>query len=330
MNTQTASWSTAFPLLLAAILWSGVVNQTQAVPLAPNDPSISANLQLWLRADFGVAVSGSTITSWQDFAGNLDNSSNPRNANAFNIPLAGQTAPMAVETVSNGGQTFQVINTGAGTFNSANGGTNNGAGVGSGGSGGFRIPSTENIVLGSGVGSTQFIVVQTDTPNVQNARLIGSDLMGVGTAHRNMTQTFTPTDGWGSYDGVTFRQSAIPMDDGDYHVLAVRHSGSDTILFSDMVQESFGAANLPLINALNIGHNSTVQDVNNRIFKGRMTHILIYNAALSDSQINDISLYLGQATGIFPVPEPSGFGLLVIGMMALMRHRRDAGGQQVR
>jgi hypothetical protein len=294
-----------------------------ATALAPTDPTVNTNLQLWLLANgTNVTTTGSTVTGWNDQSG-LGHNATALNVTSSPPSLQTVITPMALVAATNNGQSFSVVNTGAvlpGTdvINSVYGGA-----------GAFNIPSSSGLSLASGVGSTYFVVLETGVNTDPGfARILGTDLMGNG-SYRNVSQGGATLQ---TYDGSDVRVGTTPVNTGEYVVAAIRFnntslgSNNDTALFVNGGKQDFSPAVLSAVNAFNIGYNPAAASPSNPYFQGNIAQLLVYNSPLSDDQVLGISQAIGQADGIFAsVPEPSTLLLAAIGLgLALAFKRRQS------
>ena len=284
LTTAAQSHATALPAI-------------SATPLAPNNGSVNSNLQLWLTGT-GIQTSGpgisGTVNGWND-AGSAVN-----NATAYNV--GGATVAMFEQATTNNGQSFNVVNFGL---------------KGTAGAGAFN---NSTLTIGAGAGSTYFVIFETgDTNTLPNgSRLING---GTGNGMRNLSLLGSNLNGYDN-NGHQGYQGNSTVNDSAYHlgVFEISPTAARSMLVDGVTQSlnpsSFGIFT-PAVSSYDLGYING--NASSPIYEGNIAQVLIYNTALSSSQIANIGQYIGQQDGIFaaPVPEPSTFALAACGALGL-------------
>lgn len=257
----------------------------------------AGGMLVWFKADVGVEKTGGGAAVVGDIVGDwTDQSSNATNA------IAQPAAPILETNANLGGQPVLRWN-GTGTDNM-----------------GFTVPGPS---LAAGQASTYVVVYDSSNLNASaNRRLI--DFAGPG--FRNFSNGETAPEHNSAFDGVIAYEGSITVNDAP-HVSVMRHQTNNLEHFVDGVLDTLtafynptsapvGNWDLKEVNNLAIG----TQASSGRAFSGDIAEVLIYDRALSDTEVAEVTSYALQK---YSIPEPTSLVLLLgMGSLLLVRCAR--------
>jgi hypothetical protein len=271
----------------------GLALAVGAVPLEPNDPSIAASLKVWLKADVGVekdvgvpALPGDTVRRWLDQSGNgkhvTQDTATYRPTLTAGVTLNGQAGLY---------------------FDGANDG--------------FWFPQGGSAIAVRD--HTYFVVVKPSTTSDNlHKHLISTD--GIGT-HWSRFRTYNTSivDEWDD-QGVSLNALTAASSQ------SVVGSYDGTTLFASRTlltaTPSTASATRTRIAPDAHTHNLYILGARNwqEFFGGYFSEVIVYNTALTQTQINGINEYLYKRFAA-AVPEPAGLALtaLAVAVLALRR-----------
>ncbi len=237
------------------------------------DPSTTglpqANLNLWLRADFGVTQSSNNVSGWQDLSGNNFN---------FNQFTASYQPTYVASDINNKP---------AVSFNNSQ----------------ILLGGNNNNDYSNGVSA--FVVTKASNPSNSDARFFdfGNDQNNDIAFGQIFTSSYLPA--FHIYNGITnnYLSSSDTLNAGSIYVLDAIQTGSSNIANiyyngSLSATGSLNAAQNVVRGSNAIGGVNTGSGYGTYNYKGDIAEILVYNAPLSDSQRMAVESYLANKYGL--------------------------------
>lgn len=227
--------------------------------------SVQNNLQLWLKADAGVTVTGGYVSNWADQSGNGRNASQ---SDTSKRPVLASNAINGLAAIRFDGSNDGLLTSAFQTFPNKRG--------------------------------TMFIVAKAAFDGT-TGHMVGTYYNSGITwqfYHNQDTLLY-----WDSVSADTISGSIVNSEFKTYSI--VRDSNTNINFYRNgEFQTNFAIAdNQPDVKAVNIGSN--INHSNLEAFHGDIAEILLYGSNLSESERISVEQYLGEKYfNISPVPEP--------------------------
>jgi hypothetical protein len=263
-TTSSTLYATAIsisdPAVVKAIAFISPNTSTVTSAYIQSDPNAApvprTGLSVWLRSDFGVVTSGSSVNTWVDLSGSGNNGTQGTTAKQ----------PTVVSSAINGRNGIK--------FNG----------------------TTQNLALPTGfasfTGSTIFIVAQPNAVTA-GARLI--DLGNGATSNNILIQEPTSTGAaFYIYNAAspTSVTSSSALTLKQFHLLEVVDSGTTATIYTDGVLGATSAA-MNTINNVSRANNFIGQSSSGtNFYNGQIAELLVYNVTLTADQIADVEAYI--------------------------------------
>jgi hypothetical protein len=261
---------------------------------------VTGDLNLWLKADAGVATDGSgNVTSWADQSGNAHDATPPSTSNE----------PLLVNNALNGNPVIQF--SGAGQFLSIAGQVLT--------SQQFTILAVVNDTRSSGDGSFREVFSNWSGTNTTTSVFLG-------TAGQSPVRARFTDDMGGANDPLHTQTGVGTISNPSSHFIFTGVSGAtDAAIYQNSNQIADNGAPLSLrdlTGTYNIGTQGGFE-----FWQGDIAELLVYNKELSASELQQDWSYLDQKYGISGVPEPGTLIIWsVLGTGAAVALRRRKGG----
>jgi len=263
-------WVRLPELQVGTYIWAYWGNAAAAAAESSSTPTNVSGCVLWLKADAGVQTSGAAVTDW------LDQSGSGNHVSQSNAAMQ----PTLVSAVA------ELDNNPAVRFADAG---DDGVGLG-----------PANLGIGATDDRTVIMVVMPDSGFTQGSEVIGSDtshMLDFGSfiaSHRLRVRNGAVN----AYSGQNNGANSVRYDRP--HILAVVGSGGGTVLNSwnggeRMNWDDSTTAFQWAMTSLNVGLCS---DVPNRSYEGDMAELIVYDRALSRTELNRVGMYLTAKYGI--------------------------------